>query len=47
MRFTMVLLGLGVILVVGLLGRELGGDTVGWSRRASQRSISTSGSTTA
>ena len=29
MRFTMVLLGLGVIVVVGLLGRELGGDTVG------------------
>jgi hypothetical protein len=29
MRFTMVLVGLGSITVVGLLGRELGGDTVG------------------
>jgi 4-amino-4-deoxy-L-arabinose transferase-like glycosyltransferase len=29
MRFTMVLIGLGSVVVLGLLGRELGGDTVG------------------
>ncbi len=29
MRFTMVLVGLGAIVVLALLGRELGGDTVG------------------
>jgi 4-amino-4-deoxy-L-arabinose transferase-like glycosyltransferase len=29
MRFTMVLVGLGAIVVIGLLARDLGGDTVG------------------
>ncbi len=29
MRFTMVLLGLGSVVLIGLLGRELGGDGVG------------------
>jgi 4-amino-4-deoxy-L-arabinose transferase-like glycosyltransferase len=29
MRFTMVVVGLAAVVVIGLLGRELGGDTVG------------------
>ena len=42
-RYTMVLLGTGVVLLIGLLGRRVGGDAVGPPPRVSPQSVRTSG----